>query len=75
MDILQEYGNDIKRGESTPTEAALFMLWKKLEEPDHVFLMRQQMFMRKNLFWRLLNFTIKSEKNSRVTGIPWMLIW
>ena len=30
MDILQDYGNDIKRGESTPTEAALVYVMEEI---------------------------------------------
>ena len=37
MDILQDYGNDIKRGESTPTEAALVYVMEEIRRAGSRF--------------------------------------
>tara|TARA_E500000318_G_scaffold33215_1_gene32807 strand:+ start:148 stop:414 length:267 start_codon:yes stop_codon:yes gene_type:complete len=37
MDILQEYGNDIKRGEATPTEAALMYVMEEVRRAGSRF--------------------------------------
>ena len=37
MDILQDYGNDIKKGESTPTEAALVYVMEEIRRAGSRF--------------------------------------